>query len=353
MNEHPHNQSARICFFTDESLAPPYDEGVRNLVSQVFAAAADNPNVLRLCCRGDGAQAEVVATNGLLSRSLMQSVRSFAPDVIFFIPAGAMTAGSLIRTQVLRFYGRGCPVVILSVQPKSLSVLGRTALTLFKPDLILTQSSLEADRMRDLGCRAKMVPAGVDLAKFAPVDDTTKAKLRTKHNVGVHDKVVLHVGHLRESRNIGIFKRIQAAENTRCIMIGSTRTQRDQDLISEMANAGVMIVSDYQPNIEEWYQLADLYVFPVTIADAAIQFPLSVLEALACNLPVVTTRFGGLVDILPETDGLTYADGDDELVSAVLAFDFGRSRSVRPLVEALSWHHVAELIMREVVSVLS
>lgn len=311
------------------------------------------PNVLRLCTQGDGEAAQVVDTNTLLlSRSVKELIRDFGPDVILFIPKGAMTLTSLARVHVLRSYGNGCPVALLSVQPKPLSLLGRTALRLLGPDLVLAQSHAEADNMRRLGCKAAMVPAGVDLDRFVPVDGGEKARLRSKHGFEPDDKVILHVGHLRENRNVRIFKHLQNLDGCKCVLVGSTRTCREEGLINELSDAGVRIVGDYQPNIEEWYQLADLYVFPVVVSDAAIQFPLSVLEALACNLPVVTTRFGGLLDMLPETDGLSCADNDDEIVSAVAEFDLNRSYSVRHLAEALSWDHITGLVLGELTAIV-
>ncbi len=41
----------------------------------------------------------------------------------------------------------------------------------------------------------------------------------------------------------------------------------------------------------------------------AIQVPLSVLEALSCDLPVLSTKFGGLPDILPSNKyNISYSD---------------------------------------------
>lgn len=344
--------TTRICVFTDEPLTPPYDEGVRNLAFQIYSALHGRPNTLLICTRGQGELALEVKTNKLLlSAELRRAIRAFTPDVILYLSDGGVTAASLVRARVLKSHGRGCPIAFLSVQPKLMSTLGKIIRKLFSPDLMLTQSIAEARKAESQGCRASMVPVGVDLAKFVPVDASRKLELRLKHGVGASDTIVLHVGHLREDRNIRVLKRMQEAGGCRCIMVGSTRTIRDGRLVAELVDAGVMVIEDYQPNIEEWYQLADLYVFPVMVPDAAIQFPLSVLEALACNLPVVTTRFGGLVDALPEAEGLKFVDSDDALVSAVQAFSTGSGHEVREIAEGFSWQRAVDLIVKELEAV--
>ena len=65
--------------------------------------------------------------------------------------------------------------------------------------------------------------------------------------------------------------------------------------------------------MKELYNLADCYIFPVVRKDASIELPLSVLEAMSCNLPIVSTRFGGLVDIFEEGGGLFFVDDEKSL----------------------------------------
>ncbi len=73
-------------------------------------------------------------------------------------------------------------------------------------------------------------------------------------------------------------------------------------MADELRRAGVLLITHYLPEIVELYQAADAYVFPVPPNPAdpsAIDLPLSVLEAAACNLPILATRFGALPDLGP------------------------------------------------------
>ena len=52
------------------------------------------------------------------------------------------------------------------------------------------------------------------------------------------------------------------------------------------------------------------------VADC-IEMPLSVLEAMSCNLPVISTKFGALPRIFEEGDGLIFVDSEEDIIGAV------------------------------------
>jgi glycosyltransferase involved in cell wall biosynthesis len=101
------------------------------------------------------------------------------------------------------------------------------------------------------------------------------------------------------------------------LVVGSTKTDYDQSVIHTLLANGVAVHRDYVSDIASVYRAADVYVFPVHGARGAIDLPLSVLEALACGVPVVARPFGVLSDPSRTFRGLTLADGDLELLSAV------------------------------------
>ena len=84
-----------------------------------------------------------------------------------------------------------------------------------------------------------------------------------------------------------------------------------------MEGAGVKVIDSFVPCIEELYRLSDVYVFPVIEQDGAIEMPLSVIEAMACNLPVLTTRFGCLSMHFSEDPGFRYFETKEELIELV------------------------------------
>ena len=87
--------------------------------------------------------------------------------------------------------------------------------------------------------------------------------------------------------------------------------------------------------MEPYYAASDIYVHP-TFYDSC---SLTVLEALACGLPAVTTRFNGASDaILSDEGGKIVQDpADAEEIADAIAFYFDEQRRMRARVVARQW----------------
>lgn len=248
-------------------------------------------------------------------RNFWREIKEFNPQIIHFIPGASIKSFIVIR--VLAFYCKGAKTVVSATLLPPFH-LTRKIIPFVKPDLILTQSNCSERMFIDLGCKTEFLPGGVDTKKFVPVSKDVKEELRGKHGIDKDKFVILHVGSIKEGRGVGIFKKLQMKEE-QVIIIGSRSTGIEKQVYQSIKESGCEVWTKYFERIEEIYALSDCYLFPTLPENKlnAIEIPLSVLEAMSCNLPVITTNFGALPRVFEEGDGLIFVAKEEEFIDAL------------------------------------
>ena len=330
--------------FVSNALELPDDEGTRRF-AHLLAGYASTAGVPVFAVSGSD---PLYVRKLLLGSRPIRNIRESGAKVVIYLPIGSASVGGLLRVAVLRARTK-VRVVMLAVQPRPMGVLGQAVARALAPDLVLTPSTSFVDDLRRFGLRAAFVPMGVDPVRFAPVDVSTKKSLRTKYGVPEDARIVLHVGHLKERRNLEWLVRVQETIHSTTLVVSGGATGVDARVFRRLATAGVHIIGEYVPKVEEVYQLADAYLFPTIHELGAVAVPLSVLEAMACNLPVVTTPFGGLPQMFKQGDGLFYASNQHDFVESVqtaLALPRHSTRT-REKVLPYSWTKVFAMILEK------
>ena len=291
----------------------------------------------------------------LLSRHEWAKIKAFNPDVIHSITAASPFSFLLMR--MLQWSCKNSKTIILSPLIPfrgfshglwfAASSLLEPIVPFIKTDLVLTQSSEAEATYRRLGCNVlPFVYSGVDLKRFSPVSQAEKEVLRTRYNVGSDKFVVLHVGSVRKWRNVECLKKIQDDDENQVLLVGRPSTKYERQVGSVLKKAGVVVIKDFNPNIEDFYRLSDCYIFPTTDPAGSIDIPLSVLEAMASGLPVVSTRFGGLPCIFDEADGFYYADVEEFPSKLKALKSQGATVRTRELVRPYSWENIAQNLLK-------
>jgi glycosyltransferase involved in cell wall biosynthesis len=329
--------------FVSNALDPPDDEGTRRLARMIAThASAAGVRVVAISDRDP-----VLVRKLLLGARLMRDVRKSGATTVVYLPTGSASLGGLFRSGVLRNWAR-VRVVMIATGPSLRGLLREVLARTLGPDLVLTPSASMLRDLRRLGLPAAFIPMGVDLGRFLPVDGETKQRLRRKFGLPQDGPIVLHVGHLRALRNFAWFMKAHQAVGATAVVVGGTTYGADPGVSGQLTETGVHVIDRYLSNIQEVYQLADVYVFPVMDKRAAIGVPLSVLEGMACNLPVVTTPFDGLPKMFAEGDGLFYAGDDGSFVTALQTALTLPPDAVRTREKVLpySWSNVVRMILR-------
>ncbi|MCK4330057.1 glycosyltransferase family 4 protein [candidate division WOR-3 bacterium] len=336
----------KICIISEE-LSSPFDEGIKNFAYNLIKGLSKDNNILALSIRGNKTDGRYITkldvNKTFLSFALCRKISSFNPDTILYIPSPSATLFSFMRTKVLKLYVNKAKVVMIALQPREYSFFARKLIPLLIPDLIFVQSQTVLNQLYKFGCNVKLIPGGVDFEKFHPVNNGSKAKLRKEYGIDRTKFVILHIGHINRNRNIQVLKGLQG-NNKQVVIVGSTSTEQDKNLVDELRSAGVMVITKYLDDIQEIYQLSDIYLFPVKKENAAISFPLSILEAMACDLPVISIHFGALSYFLKEENGFFWADTLEEVLEKIDKVRRLQGVQTREIAEQFSWEKAAKKI---------
>jgi glycosyltransferase involved in cell wall biosynthesis len=289
---------------------------------------------------GVGTRGDLRTNRLLISPTLRRSLGEFGPDAIIYIPLSSSTLGGFVRSWILRRLCPGTPVVMIGLQPRHRGWAARALIRLFSPDAFLAQGEAS---LADIppGVPRGVIPSGIDTERFKPVTPAEKAQLRRSLGLDEEGQILLHVGHIRRNRNVKLMSALRNEVPCVPVLVGSTSTERDDDLLEELAAAGVHVVREKVSHIERYYQVADCYLFPVHSDQAAIEMPLSVLEAMAADVPVVTTRFGSLPAHFPAGHGLQYFDRDQDLARIIRDMLREDSPATRERVVPYAWTEIA------------
>jgi glycosyltransferase involved in cell wall biosynthesis len=173
-----------------------------------------------------------------------------------------------------------------------------------------------AVRMGVDGAHMKVIANGVDLDKFFPVD---RAQARARLGLPQRARILVSVGGLTERKGFHrvieqLHKLLQVHPDLLYVVVGGTNTEGDWEarLRSQVHALGLESVVHFlgalpPEELRYAYSSADLFVLATRMEGWANVF----LEAMACGLPVVTTRVGGNEEVVSSPElGILVPFGD-------------------------------------------
>ena len=242
-----------------------------------------------------------------LSNKVVQVAREFDLDVIhahYAIPHA--TAGFLSR-QVVGAHGRKAPRVVTTLHGTDITLVGSdpsyseiVAFSIDQSDLVTAVSrSLRASTYEQLGVRSEIevIPNFLDCAihRRQNVGDLRKRYVGEDRDA----KIVIHISNFRPVKRIdavmAIFDRIRKRVSARLLLVGDgPELGTAYRLAREFGIAPLVHSLGAQEEVVPLLSIADLFLLP----SAQESFGLAALEAMACEVPVVASRVGGLPEVI-------------------------------------------------------
>jgi len=146
-----------------------------------------------------------------------------------------------------------------------------------------------------------LIPNGVDLITYRKHSDSTTLKSALQIDEG---KIIVYTGRLSPEKGVDFLIRAYAALPVsvleRLYIVGDgPERERLLDLIKQLHLGDRVVMAPGVEDVSSFLQLADVFVMPSHFEGLSN----SILEAMACGVPVIATRVTGNVDLIE--DGVT------------------------------------------------
>jgi glycosyltransferase involved in cell wall biosynthesis len=168
----------------------------------------------------------------------------------------------------------------------------RTAKKMYNScDLLImpSQSISELFLWNNIRTKSAIVNLGVDIKKFVPVDDEQKKDLREQLGFSTHDIIIGYHGRIGHEKDLitllRAFTRLQQTNNNiKLLIVGDGVESIKRQLSSRQG----VILAGAKNNPVPYLQAMDIYCMPSLTETTC----LSALEAMSCQLAVVSTEVG-------------------------------------------------------------
>jgi len=285
-----------------------------------------------------------------LANKIVQVVRDERLDVVhahYAIPHA--TAAYLARQILVASHPDRVPSIITTLHGTDITLLGSdrsyseaVAFCIEQSDGVTAVSeSLKADTYRELAISKdiRVIPNFLDCAVHHRVD---ARPLRTRIVCDPAAKIAIHVSNFRPVKRtpavVEIFARISRTVPAHLIMVGdgpdlsaASRLAREYGLDDRVHFLGE------QDQVRPLLSMADVFLLP----SAQESFGLAALEAMACEVPVVASRVGGLPEVIDHgVDGFLHPLDDlDGMAASAVALMTDAGLHQRIAAAALSAVH--------------
>ncbi len=328
-------------------LTDTADEGTRKVATsmvRVLKQKRPGTTVITYDSRCSLSDVHLPVNKLLLNRKLLSLVGS-KKEKLLYIPSPAKSLPLAIRLFVLSKATKADLSVVLTM-PFAVKPLSKKLLQASGAKILTLCEETKQYYSQALGIPVRRLCAGVDAERFCPVSRQEKEALRKQYGLPEEKPIVLHVGHLKKGRNVAQLLRLSPQFHGVLVVSPHTAEEQDAQLkLQLLEKENITLIEDYIPQIQQIYQLSDVYLFPVVQEESCIDSPLSALEAAACGIPVVTTDFGEMKSLLGKEGFYEIRSFAPEQLSGLLEQAIAEQKDPRPAVLSYDWQNAVNALL--------
>ena len=148
--------------------------------------------------------------------------------------------------------------------------------------------------------KISILPHGIDTKKFPQSNEKIRRKLKISHGIDPNCKVLLFCARIVPDKGVDTLQKtwkiLHKTFPTAILFVvggGLTNLLDELRALSAEMDDSIKIIGEIDAPAE-FYRLADVYIFPSRHEG----LPTSLLEAMSCGLPAVTSDIGGCEDVI-------------------------------------------------------
>lgn len=238
-----------------------------------------------------------------LASNLVDIVKYQKLDLLHVHYAIPHASAAFIAKQILKEQGIHIPV-ITTLHGTDITLVGKApayrsvvAFSINQSDGITTVSeSLKQDTYTNFDIKKdiEVIPNFIDFTRFTKLDKEHFKKAIAPKN----EKILIHTSNFRKVKRVEdtvrIFQKVRAVMESKLLLVGDGPERACVEALSRDLNVEKdVIFLGKQDAVEELLAIADLYLMP----SESESFGLAALEAMACEVPVISSNTGGIPEI--------------------------------------------------------
>ncbi len=231
------------------------------------------------------------------------------------------SVSALLARQMLAARGRRLPFVTtlhgtdITLVGLDRSYLPITRYSIQESDGVTSISQYLKDKtLADFGITREIavVPNFVNCDVYTPVGDESVRAAARKRLVGTDEPILIHLSNFRPVKRVvdvvKVFAQVTRAIPSQLVLVGDGPDRSAAEwLVHDLKIQDRVHFLGKQDRVNELLPLGDLMLMPSQLES----FGLAALEAIACKVPTIGTRVGGVPELIDDGEtGLLFAVGD-------------------------------------------